>query len=269
MKIHSGNLLIILLAAVLLCSCHSREKIVYIQGAETIGSFKNETPYEAHIARDNQLSILVTCSDLALAVPFNLQRPQASMQEGGGSYSTNYQDNENLFYRVDSQGDINYPTIGRLHVEGMTLRQLSDYLSNYLKSNGFIADPLVNVSFNGAHFSVLGEVNSPGVVEMKQERVTIFEALAAAQDMTIFGERDKVRLIREEDGQQRVIALDLRDPQIVSSPYYFVRSGDVIYVEPSATRAANREVSNLSSFAISLTSILLTVASLVVTITKL
>ncbi len=254
--------------ACLLCSCHSREKIVYIQGAERVGSFDNPTPYEARIARDNQLSILVTCSDLLLAVPFNLQRPQASMQEGGGSYSANINDNDNLYYRVDANGDIRFPTIGRLHVEGMTRNDLSDYLANYLSSNGYISDPIVNVSFAGAHYSVLGEVNSPGVIDMTQERVTIFEALAAAHDLTVFGERDKVRLMREENGIQKVIPLNLKDPAIISSPYYFVRNGDVIYVEPSGTRAANREVSNLSSFAISITSILITIASLVITVTK-
>jgi polysaccharide export outer membrane protein len=258
----------VIMMTLLLCSCKSREKIVYIQGADKIGSFKNPTLYEAHIAKDNQLSILVTCSDLQLAVPFNLQRPQASMQEGGGSYSANINDNDNLYYRVDSNGDIRFPTIGKLHVEGMTRNQLSDYLTNYLSSKGYIADPIVNVSFTGAHYSVLGEVNGPGVIPMTQDRVTIFEALASAHDLTIFGERDKVQLLREENGEQKVISLNLKDPQIISSPYYFIKNGDVIYVEPSGTRAANREVSSLSSFAISVTSILITIASLIITVTK-
>lgn len=252
----------------MLSSCHSREKIVYIKDAAETGVFQNATPYEAHIAKDDQLSILVTCSDLQLAVPFNLQRPQASMQEGGGSYSTNINDNDNLYYRVDAQGNIVFPTIGKLHVEGMTRGELADRLTNYLRDKGFIADPIVNVSFVGAHYSVIGEVNNPGRIAMTQERVTIFEALASANDMTIFGERDKVRLIREEDGKQQVATLNLKDADILTSPYYYVRSGDVIYVEPNGTRAANREVSNLSSFAISVTSILITLASLIITVTK-
>lgn len=262
------SLLAAIMMTVMMCSCHSREKIVYVQGADVIGSFQNPTPYEARIAKDNQLSILVTCSDLLLAVPFNLQRPQASMQEGGGSYSTNINDNDNLYYRVDSNGDILFPSIGKLHVEGMTRGELSDYLTNYLSSKGYISDPIVNVSFTGAHYSVIGEVNNPGIISMTQDRVTIFEALAAAHDMTIFGERDKVQLMREENGTQKVIRLNLKDPQIIASPYYFVKNGDVIYVEPSGTRAANREVSNLSSFAISITSILITIASLIITVTK-
>ena len=262
------SLLSVFILTTVLCSCHSREKIVYIQGASKTGVFQNATPYEARIAKDNQLSILVTCSDLLLAVPFNLQRPQASMQEGGGSYSTNINDNDNLYYRVDANGDILFPTIGKLHVEGMTRGELSDYLTNYLSSKGYISDPIVNVSFTGAHYSVIGEVNNPSVIPMTQERVTIFEALAAAHDMTIFGERDKVQLIREDNGNQQVVCLNLKDPQIISSPYYYVKNGDVLYVEPSGTRAANREVSNLSSFAISITSILITIASLIITVTK-
>lgn len=256
------------IALVVLSGCHSRQKIVYMQGAHEIGSFEPTADYEARIRPDQHLSIMVTCSDLQLAVPFNLQRPQASVQEGGGSYSTNYQDSENLNYYVDKEGCIYFPTIGRLEVAGMTRRQLSAYLCDYLIRNGYIADPIVNVSFNDLHYSILGEVNTPGMKPMNQERITLFEALATAGDMTIFGERDKVRLIRSVNGKEQVVALDLKDPQIVASPYYFVQSGDVIYVEPNATRAANREVSSLSSFAISITSILVTIASLVITVLK-
>ena len=257
-----------ILLTVMLSSCGSRQKIVYLQGAETEGSWNNETPYEARIQPDDRLSILVTCSELSLAVPFNLQRPQASMQEGGGSYSSNFEDNENLYYRVDSRGNINFPTIGQLRVQGMTRSELSTYLQDYLREKGYIQDPIVNVAFTDAHFSVLGEVNSPGKKQMTREKVTLFEALAEAGDMTIYGERDKVRLLREAEGRQHYVTLNLKDPQIIASPYYYVRSGDVIYVEPSATRAANREVSSLSNYAISVTSILLTLTSLIITITK-
>lgn len=256
------------LALVALSGCHSRDKIVYVQGAAEVGTFEPQGGYEAHIAPDQLLSILVTCSDLQLAVPFNLQRPQAPLQEGGGNYSANHLDNENLSYRVDGDGCIQFPSMGRLHVAGMTRSELARTIRDHLVGHGLITDPIVNVAFSDAHFSVLGEVNAPGVKEMRQERVTIFEALAAAGDMTIFGERDKVRLIRMTDGREHVATLDLRDPQLIAGPYYFIHSGDVIYVEPSGTRAANREVSSLSSFAISLTSILVTIASLVITVTK-
>jgi len=252
----------------LLCSCHSRQKIVYLQQDASSALFSNDTPYETHIAPDDQLSILVTCSDLTLAVPFNLQRPQASMNEGGGSNSSNYQDIETLYYRVDAEGYILFPTIGRLKVLGMTRRQLSAYLTDYLKQQGYIQDPLVNVVFIGAHYSVLGEVNNPGKFNMNQERVTLFDAIASAGDLTIYGERDKVRLVRPTAGGQQVVTLNLKDPQVLSSPYYYIHNGDMIYVEPNSTRASNREVSSLQSLAISITSILITVASLIVTITR-
>lgn len=254
-------------AMTLLCSCHSRQKIVYIQNADHQGVYQQTTSYEARIAPDDQLSILVTCSDLLLAVPFNLQRPQAPLSEGG-STNTNYQDNDNLYYHVDAQGCIQFPTMGTLKVEGMTRSELSARLTDYLRSNGYIQDPLVNVSFVGAHYSVLGEVNQPGRYQMSHERITVLEALAAAGDMTIFGERDKVRLVRRGQAQEQVVTLDLRDPALLSSPYYYMRHGDVLYVEPSGTRAANREVSSLQNLAISVTSILITVVSLIVTLTK-
>lgn len=267
MKRYILSLVFLTLALLLLSSCHSRQKIVYLQQAHT-GLFSNDTPYEAHIALDDQLSILVTCSDLTLAVPFNLQRPQASMNEGGGSNSSNYQDTETLYYRVDADGCILFPTIGRLKVVGMTRRELSVYLTDYLREQGYIQDPLVNVAFIGAHYSVLGEVNNPGKFNMNKERITLFDALASAGDLTIYGERDKVRLVRPTADGQQVITLNLKDPEVLSSPYYYIHSGDMIYVEPNSTRAANREVSSLQSLAISITSILITVASLIVTITK-
>ena len=266
---HAALLALLLAVICAMTSCHSREKIVYIQGAERVGTFDNQSSYEARIAPDNRLTILVTCSDLDLAVPFNLQRPQASVEHGGGSYSTNYQDNENLYYYVDKQGCINFPTFGVIHVEGMTRGELSAYLSNLLVTNGYITDPIVNVAFYGAHYSVIGEVNAPGTFSMVRDRVTIFEAIASAGDLTIFGERDKVRLIRRDGDKEHVVGIDLKDPSIVGGPYYYMHDGDVLYVEPSGTRAANREISNLSNFAISVTSILITVASLIITVTKL
>lgn len=252
----------------LLSSCNLRQKIVYVQGAAEVGVFDPATDYEARIACDQLISILVTCSDLKLAAPFNLQRPQIPLEDGGSQTST-YLDSENLSYHVDAQGDIVFPVLGKLHVAGMTRRELSDYLANFLVTNDYIVDPVVNVSFNDLHYTVMGEVNTPGVYQMKQERVTLFEAIASAGDMTVFGERDKVRLIRTVDGKEHVVTLNMMDPQVINSPYYFLRNGDVLYVEPNRARAANREVSNLSNFTLSLTSILVTVASLVITIVKL
>ena len=263
-----GWMLLMLLGGAVLSGCHSREKIVYLQGAAEVGEFTPEGSYEARIEPDELISIMVTSSELQLAVPFNLQRPQASMEEGGGGYAANYQDSENLCYRVDKEGNIQFPVFGQLHVAGMTRTELSHYLANRLVENGYIADPIVNVGFENSHFSVLGEVNNPGVKQMRRERVTLFEAIAEAGDLTVFGERDKVRLIRKMGDKEQVVTLDLKDPQVIASPYYFVRNGDVIYVEPSSKRAANREVSNLSNYAISLVSILVTVVSLVVTLIK-
>lgn len=261
-------LLCALTAVLTMSGCHSREKIVYLQGASEVGTFTPAGSYEARIEPDYLLSILVTCSDLQLAVPFNLQRPQASVQEGGGNYNANYRDTENLCYRVDGEGNIDFPSFGKLHVAGKTRTEVSDLVRGLLVESGYITDPIVNVALIDMHYSVLGEVSAPGLKPMAQERLTVFEALATAGDMTIFGERDKVRLIRHVGEQEQVVTLNLKDPAIVSSPYYYVKHGDVIYVEPSATRAANREVSSLSNYAISLTSILVTIASLVITVLK-
>lgn len=263
------NLMLACLTALVLSSCHSREKIVYIQGAAG-NSYANASSYDIKVHKDNYLSILVTCEDQDLAVPFNLTRPSSTRFGGSGSSTSSYQavGQETLLYWVDPEGNINFPILGKLHVEGLTRKEVSDLITKQIQEKGYIQQPVVNVTFSGAHYSVLGEVNRPGVFNMSSDRVTLFDAVAQAGDLTIFGERHKVRLIREENGEQQVVALNLKDPNIITSPYFYMHQNDILYVEPNGTRAANREVSSLASFAISVTSILITVTNFIITLTR-
>jgi polysaccharide export outer membrane protein len=145
----------------------------------------------------------------------------------------------------------------------MTRSQLADSIQNHLIHNNLILDPVVKISFQNFKISILGEVNNPGQFSFTYDRVSIFDALAKAGDLSIFGERNKVRLLREEDGKQTVYDIDLRDANIITSPYYYLHQNDVLYVEPNKSKATNREVSNLYSFGISLVSLAVTMATFI------
>ena len=262
------NALFALTIVAMLSGCSSRKKIVYIQGAEETGTFQNPNSYALTIQPDDKLTIIVNCKEPELAAPFNMQLTQRAFTSQNQLSFSSYGGNPQVFW-VDLEGNIQYPTIGKLKVQGMNRYELQNYLQDYLVSKGYIQDPIVTVDFYNAKYSVLGEVTYPGQFTMSSDRVTIFDAIAQARDMTIYGERDKVRVMREENGKQIVVTLDLKDPSIIESPYYFVHHNDVIYVEPNRSKASNREVSSLYTFGISIVSILVTVANLWITVSKL
>lgn len=261
MKKALKNLLFIIFAITLLTACHSRENIVYIQGASELGAQTPTAEYSARIKKDDQLNIIVNCENPEVAAPFNMQLNQRAF--AGNSSISSYGTGTPQVFWVDANGEINYPVLGKLKVEGKTRNEVAAEITEFLVSNGLVKDPIVNVTFNNYKISVLGEVLRPGQFNITNDRVTVFDAIALAGDMTIYGERDKVRLIREENGKVNTYDLDLRDPKFLSSPYYYLHQNDVLYVEPNKTKATNREVSSLYSFGISLASLALTIATFI------
>lgn len=255
-------------AIVMLASCGSREKIVYIQGADEVGTFENATSYNPTIQPDDRLTILVNCKEQELAAPFNLMLNQRAFTSASPNVTFSYGSGSPQVFWVNPEGKISYPTIGDLAVAGMTRQDLKNYLENYLKNNGYIQDPIVTVEFYGAKYSILGEVACPGQFPMTNDRVTILDAIAQAGDLTIFGERDKVRLVRDRNGKQVVASIDLRDKELMNSEYYYLQPNDVLYVEPNKTKASNREVSSLYSFGISLVSLAATLTNIIINVTR-
>ena len=256
------SLLFVLIAAIVLCSCGAREKVVYLQGSENMGEVVNPYSYSARIKKDDQLNIIVNCKVPELAQPFNMTLNNRAFSGASTTSLATTSGSPQIFW-VDPNGDINYPTIGKLHVEGMTRSELSAHLEQYLKDNGYINDPIVNVTFYNYKISVLGEVARPGQFTLTNDRVTILDAIAMAGDLTIYGERDKVKVIREDNGQQKTFVVDLRDADLLKSECYYLHQNDLVYVEPNKTKASNREVSTLYTFGISLTSLALTIATFI------
>lgn len=222
--------------------------------------------YEARIMPKDELTITVNCpEDADAVVPFNLL---ASPAMSGANKSLTTQPTLQTFL-VTNEGYINYPILGKLHVGGLTVNDLENYIASAIEGKYLKTRPVVTVRLSNYKISVLGEVNSPGTYTVPSEKVSIYGALSLAKDMTVYGRRDNVKLIREDaNGKKSIHELDLNDAGIINSPYFYLQQNDVLYVTPNKTKAKNSDIGQSTSYWVSATSILVSVASLLFNILK-
>lgn len=192
----------------------------------------------------DKLSVVIKSKDPALAELFNLsvnssRLGQNSTIQGGNatirSYSGGYEGMSN--YTVTPSGEIDFPVLGMLHVEGMTREELAAFIKGELIGKGLVKDPVVTVEFINTGYSVMGEVNRPGRFDINKDKLNILEALSIAGDLTIQGQRNNITVLREEKDGVHTYKLDLTNLQdLTKSPAYYVQQSDVIYVEPNDIR---------------------------------
>ena len=251
------------LILLLLSSCGSQKDIAYMQDGEYL-KYTEQPPflYDAHILPKDLLTITVHCSEPELAAPFNLNGSLQSPATTGSTGNTPQQT-----YLVDNNGDIDFPILGKLHLGGLTKGAAETVICERLKA--FLKEePIVNVRMVNYKFSVLGEVGKPNTFTVDNEKVNVFEALAMAGDMTIYGKRNNVKLLREdEQGRKEIVLLDLKDPGIVSSPYYYLQQNDILYVEPRKSKIRSSEMSAITPW-VSILSVLTSLTSLAVALFK-
>ncbi|MCD7978202.1 MAG: polysaccharide biosynthesis/export family protein [Tannerellaceae bacterium] len=243
----------------LLVGCTTAKDIVYLQDAIPFRGQEIEQNYEAVIHRDDLLSIMVNSRNPELALPFNM--PLVTYQVGGD----NVGGQRILGYQVDRNGNIDFPLLGTLHVEGLTRLQLIELIKRRLIHDDYIKDPIVTVQFLNFKISVLGEVNRPGSFTVNSDRITLFEALSMAGDMTIFGKRDKVMVIREKDNQRTIYYNNLLAAEVFDSPGYYLEQNDIVYVEPNSTKAGQSQINQNNSVGVwvSVISLLTTISVLI------
>ena len=256
---------LIVLLAFVMTGCQSYKKVPYLQDAEAVShGVQNEQLYDAKIMPKDLLTIVVSCTSPELAAPFNLT---VATQ---GNVASNYTTAQPVLqqYLVDNEGKINFPVLGELKVGGLTKKEAEQLIIEKLKP--YIKEtPIVTVRMVNYKISVLGEVARPGTFTINNEKVNLLEALAMAGDMTVWGLRDNVKLIREgADGKQQIITLDLNSAETILSPYYWLQQNDIVYVTPNKAKARNSDIGNSTSLWFSATSILVSLASLLVTIFK-
>lgn len=240
--------------AFLLVSCQSYKKVPYLQDT----AFVNDTEQSVRqtgvkVMPKDLLTIAVSCSTPELAAPFNLVNLGTDAPQQ---------------YLVDNQGNINFPVLGEIHVGGLTKLEIEnliiDNLKVYLKEA-----PLVTVRIVNYRISVLGEVANPGSFVVLNEKINLLEALAMAGDLTIYGMRDNVKLIRTgQDNKQEIITINLNKAEMVLSSYYQLQQNDIIYVTPNKTKAKNSDIGVSTGLWFSGISVLMTIANLLITILR-
>ena len=157
------------------------------------------------------------------------------MRSGSGTGGTGGSSQGVSAYTVDTNGEIDFPVLGKLYVAGMKREEIAEFIKDELIKDNLVKDPIVTVEFVNLCVSVLGEVNSPGRFSIDRDRLTVLDALSMAGDLTIYGNRTKVMVLRQEGGVQRVYGIDLTSgADVYDSPAYYLQQNDVVYVEPNS-----------------------------------
>ena len=260
------RLIAMALVVVLATSCASQKRIWYLQDAIPYTPEQIEQQGQIRIQPFDRLTIVVNSKDPELAVPFNATTSFNAMSPYGTSSYTN----GSLQIRtVDEAGFLDMPVLGRVECKGLTRSELAAKISDLIIKGAYIKDPIVNVQFADMKISVIGEVTRPGQYAITNDKITIFDALAMAGDMTIYGIRTDVAVHREINGVRTIEYLDLTSKDIFKSPAFYIQQNDVVYVKPNKYKAQTSEISQNRNFYISLVSTAISMATLIVTISKL
>ena len=250
----------VVLTALLVTSCASQKRAWYLQDAQPFTPEQIAENGQIRIKPLDRLTIVVNSKDPELAVPFNSSSSLSSL-----TGATNYGSatNQSLQIRtVDENGQLEMPVIGKIECKGKTRSELAQAIADKIVEGGYINDPTVNVQFADMKISVIGEVARPGHYDVTRDKLSIFDALAMAGDLTIYGIRSEV------DGVRTIEYLDLTSKELFNSPAFYIQQNDVIYVKPNKYKAQTGEISQNRNFYLSLVGTAISVATLIITLTK-
>ena len=235
-----SRILFLFLSALLaLSSCVSSKDFVYLQDMQVGERYHFERKHEAVVHRDDRLSITVSCKQPELALPFNTQTAAVRVSSTGEISSA--PDGTDKGYRVDVDGNIDFPMLGKINVEGRTLAEVTQLIKNGIIEGNYIKNPLVAVDFLNFKYTVLGAVGSNGTFTVKGDRVTLLEAIANAGDLGTNARVDKVTVIREIGNERQIFVHDLRSSDIFNSPCFYLQQNDIVYVEPKYRKKERSE----------------------------
>ncbi|TBW30130.1 polysaccharide biosynthesis/export family protein [Gramella sp. KN1008] len=255
------SVITIVLITVLTSSCVSRKEIVYFQGLEEAGDVLDENINTSlEIKPNDLLTISVSAPEQEAALPFNL--PVIGVPQGGMQGELTVGGRQQMqTYLVDSEGNIEFPVLGTTKVTGLNRQQLAAKLKSQISE--YVQDPIVNVRIVNFQVSVLGEVNRPGTFDVKDEYLSLPKALGLAGDLSIYGRRDNVLVMREQNGKKIHAYLDLTRPEVINSPFYYLQQNDVVYVEPNGAQRQSASYNRNAGVYISIASVLISLAVLI------
>ena len=262
-------LFFVVFAALMFTSCESQKRVIYFQNYSAGDSSALRKPdlYDAKIKPKDILSITIVTSEPEASKSFNLITPQVVDMSSLSNNAYLSQQPTIQTYLVDNSGFIDFPSLGRIKVTGLTRTELEAVLQEKLKPSFNHEKPIITIRITNYSVNVLGEVSRPGKYTTINDRMTILDAIAQAGDLTIYGRRDNIKILRENmDGSKKYIYVNLNDKNVVSSPGYFLEQNDVIYVEPNGPRSRASMVSAAETYRITIISTVLSVASILVNV---
>ena len=252
-------------------SCIGAKNIAYFQKNSTNKESskqlkKSKELFDACIKPKDMLMITVVSSEPEASRIYNLLVPQLS---DASSPSSLFSQPTLQNYLVENDGNIDFPVFGKIHAAGLTRNQLELLLYQKLEPAFSKEKPIITIRIANYSVNILGEVNKPGKFQTSNDRLTIFEGLALAGDLTIYARRDNVKVLREDaDGTKKYFTLNLNDKDIIYSSGYFLEQNDVVYVEPNKSKSRSSNFGAAETFSISSLSVLLTLTSLIFTVFK-
>lgn len=260
-------------------SCSTPKSISYFQDAAYLNGMSVQAEQHFKLRPGDKINIVVNSSNPMLSQQFSLTSSSQGNYTLGASVTPKSTAGKNttvgqmIAYTVDEQGTINFPVLGKISVGGKTRTQVAEYIQDRLTARELVEDPIVTVEYVNLGINVLGEVNHPGHIDILKDQFTITDALAAAGDLTINGERKNILVTRQEDGVNHIYTIDLTNMQsMLQSEVYYLQQNDLVYVAPNDKRKReSRAVGNTLNtpgFWISLTSLAATVVTLVTSLSK-
>ena len=248
----------------LLSGCSAIERTAYMQDVKNNQVLTIAKEQQIRIKPLDRLTVLVSSKDPELAAPFNSKSSYVSLS--GNTMGTNASSASSLqILTVDENGMLDMPIIGKIFCTGKTRAEMAKEIADKIIEGNYISDASVNIQFADMKIFVLGEVTRPGQFDITRDQVTLLEALAMAGDMTIYGNRQNVTVVRSDvNGQTHSYVVNLLDSSFLTSPAYYLQQDDVIYVQPKKQRAATGEINQNRNFWLSMVSTFISVASLIV-----
>lgn len=257
---HRSIYILALLVMILVSSCASRERIVYLQNPSAIDATNSKT-YESRLQADDLLSIIVNSASPELTKPFNLFMGTVQDRTDVINGQQRLQS-----YLIDKDGFIDFPKVGKLKLGGLTRTEAEEVIKQKLIQE--ITDVSISLRILNFKVSVQGEVARPGVHTIMSERITLLEALSMSGDLTVYGRRDNILIIRENDGKKTYNYVDITKADFVNSDFYYLAQNDLVYVEPNKVRVNSSAVGPNVSVVISAISVLASVVSVIVVISR-
>jgi len=246
-------------------ACSVPKDITYFQGIDDITDKQREMmnqSYNANICEDDLLTINVSSWDPTLTIPYN---PPAYSYYEPNQQQVNTNTVQNLFtYLVDKEGYIDFPVIGRVHLEGLSIHEANSKLQELIKPA--VPDVLVNVQIVNFKVGIYGEVARSNIYTIRNNRISVLDLIVLAGDLTINANRKNLLLIRDNNGEKVYARLDMTDPNIFASPYFYLKQNDIIYVEPNDAKKRNANYSSAQQYTLTIISTIMTGVSVVSTI---